>query len=75
VGQFKKAIERHQIIPYLREGKKKEPGLLHKEEAAALNKTTKVHLDPDGKNLECIAEDKWVRQLGDNCLKSGRRCR
>jgi hypothetical protein len=27
--------------------KKKEPGCLHIEESAALNKTTKLHLDPD----------------------------
>jgi hypothetical protein len=51
VGHFKKSIERHPIIAHLREGKKKEPGWLQKEEAAALIKSTKVHLDPDEKSL------------------------
>jgi hypothetical protein len=59
VGHFKEATERHPIVPYCREGR------LCKEETAALNKTMKVHLDPDGKNLGWIAEDKWVQQLED----------
>jgi hypothetical protein len=75
VGHLKKAIERHPITACLKGGKKKEPGWLCKEEAVVLNKTTKVHLDQMKINVGCIAEDEWVRQLEDNCLNGGRRCR
>jgi len=58
-----KTIERYPMIAYLQEGKKTEPGWLCKDEAAALNKTTKVHLDTVENYSGCIAKDKWVRQM------------
>ena len=50
------------MLAYLKSGRQKECGWLRKEEATALKKTTKIHLDPDERSL-MIKIRKCAQQL------------
>ena len=49
--QKKGNIDKHPMLSYLKSGRQKECGWLRKEEATALNKKSKVHLDHDERSL------------------------
>ena len=51
LGTKKGNIDKHPMLSYLKSGRQKECGWLHKEEATALNKKSKVHLDHDERSL------------------------
>jgi hypothetical protein len=49
--QKKDHIDKHPMLTYLRSGRQRECGWLRKDEATALNKKTKVHLDHEEQSL------------------------